>query len=167
MSTVGKITWTTRNDLPDRVRGAAIGLLNQQLADALDLGLQLKQAHWNVKGRHFAALHGLFEDAGTEFAEFADDLAERAVALGGTAEGTLRTVARNTRLAPYPSEALAGEEHIVALAGALAQFVQSARRAIVAADEAGDADTADLFTSISRAADKLLWKIEAHDWNAK
>lgn len=154
--------WTTQNDLPDKVRAGAVDLLNQQLADALDLALQAKQAHWNVKGPHFIALHELFDEVVEAILDHADDLAERAVALGGTAYGTARTIARTSRLGEYPLDIVSGREHVAALSTALAAFAASARAGIDAATALGDADTADLFTEISRGADKLLWKVEAH-----
>ena len=154
--------WPTRNDLPDKVRGGAVDLLNQQLADALDLALQAKQAHWNVKGPSFIALHELFDTVVDELLEHADDLAERAVELGGTAFGTARSAAKASRLSEYPLDIRAGREHVAALSGALATFGASARAGIDAANGLGDADTADLFTEISRGVDKLLWKVEAH-----
>jgi len=155
--------WRTQNDLPERVRAEAITLLNQQLADALDLHLQAKQAHWNVKGPNFIALHELFDEVEEELEEHADDIAERAVALGGTAFGTARTAAARSRLAEYPLEISAGKDHVTALSAALAAFGKSTRAAIDAAAAFGDADTADLFTGVSRGIDKLLWKVEAHN----
>jgi starvation-inducible DNA-binding protein len=135
--------WKTQNDLPEENRVAAIALLNEHLADAIDLALQAKQAHWNMK-------------------ESADDLAERAVQLGGFARGTLQTVARNTRLPAYAMDLTWGCDHLQALSASVAAFGKSARAAIASADRASDADTADLFTQISRSTDKLLWKLEAH-----
>jgi starvation-inducible DNA-binding protein len=147
--------WQTQNDLPEEVRVGAIGLLNQQLADALDLDLQAKQAHWNVKGP-------LFDEVEEELEEFADDIAERAVVLGGTAFGTVRVAAGKSRLPEYPLDIISGREHVTALSSALARFARSARAAIESANTLGDADTADLFTEVSRGVDKLLWKVEAH-----
>jgi starvation-inducible DNA-binding protein len=155
--------WNTKNDLPEHTRVEAITLLNQQLADALDLHLQAKQAHWNVKGPNFIALHELFDEVEEELEEHADDIAERAVALGGTAFGTARTTATSSRLAEYPLHIYSGADHVAALSTALATFAKSTRAAIDAAATLGDADTADLFTGISRAVDKLLWKVEAHN----
>jgi starvation-inducible DNA-binding protein len=155
--------WQTLNDLPERVRADAIAILNQQLADALDLHLQAKQAHWNVKGPNFIALHELFDEVEEELEEHADDIAERAVALGGTAYGTARTAAKRSRLDEYPLEIFAGKDHVAALSAALAAFGKSTRAAIDAAAALGDADTADLFTGVSRGVDKLLWKVEAHN----
>jgi len=154
--------WKTLNDLPERVRSEAVALLNQQLADALDLHLQAKQAHWNVKGPSFIALHELFDEVEEELEEHADDIAERAVALGGTALGTARTTAHASRLPEYPLQIVSGSEHAAALASALARLGKTTRAAIDAAAALGDADTADLFTGVSRALDKLLWKVEAH-----
>ncbi len=152
----------TRNSLPENVRSKVVALLNQHLADVLDLGLQAKQAHWNVKGPNFIGLHELFDKVAEELEEFTDDIAERAVELGGVALGTIQTVSENSRLAAYPLDLASGEDHVMALSGALAKFGASARAAIDAAAKLGDADTADLFTGVSRGVDKLLWMVEAH-----
>ena len=154
--------WPTQNDLPGKVRGGAVDLLNQQLADALDLALQAKQAHWNVKGPSFVALHELFDEVVDELFEHADDLAEHAVELGGTAFGTARVAAKTSRLAEYRLDISSGREHVLALSAATASFGASARAGIDAANALGDADTVDLFTKISRGVDTLLWKVEAH-----
>jgi starvation-inducible DNA-binding protein len=154
--------WPTQNDLSDKIRSGAVELLNQHLADALDLALQAKQAHWNVKGPNFIALHELFDTVVDEVLGHADDLAERAVALGGTALGTARIVARASRLSEYPLDIIGGHDHVTALRTAIAKFGGSARAAIDGASALPDADTADLFTGISRGVDKLLWKVEAH-----
>jgi starvation-inducible DNA-binding protein len=153
---------STKNDLGEKTRREMVELLNQQLADVLDLGLQAKQAHWNVKGPHFIALHELFDKVAEELEGFTDEIAERAVALGGVAQGTIQVISKNSRLTAYPLDAAAGKAHIAALSGALSQFGKSTRAAIDTATKGGDADTADLFTGISRECDKLLWMIEAH-----
>ncbi len=153
---------STKNDLSENIREKAISLLNQHLADILDLRSQAKQAHWNVKGPSFIALHELFDEAVEELDEHGDDIAERAVELGGTAFGTIRVGAANSRLPEYPLDISSGREHVNALTSALAKFGNSVRAAIDAAAKFGDADTADLFTEISRGVDKLLWKVEAH-----
>src|SRR5262249_40686688 len=125
--------WPTQNDLPDKVRAGAIDLLNQQLADALDLALQAKQAHWNVTGPNFIALDELFDKVVDEILEHADDLAERAVELGGTALGTARVAAKTSRLPEYRLDITSGREHVVALSAVIARFGASARAGIDAA----------------------------------
>jgi starvation-inducible DNA-binding protein len=152
----------TQNDLPEKTRRTMIDLLNQHLADAIDLGLQAKQAHWNVKGPNFIALHELFDKVADEAEEFTDEIAERAVALGGIALGTIQVVAKNSRLPAYQTDLIFGSDHVIALSSALAKFGASIRASIDTAGGAKDADTADLFTQVSRAVDKLLWQVEAH-----
>src|SRR6266478_4170559 len=152
----------TKNDIPEKVRVQVASLLQERLSDAVDLVTHAKQAHWNVKGPSFIALHELFDELVDAVLEHADELAERAVELGGTAFGTARTTAKKSRLAEYPLEIHSGREHVTALSRAIATFGASARAGIDAATELGDADTADLFTEISRSVDKLLWKVEAH-----
>jgi starvation-inducible DNA-binding protein len=152
----------TRNDMAQRTRTAMVKLLNARLADALDLEAQAKQAHWNVRGANFIALHELFDKLHDFAGESVDDIAERAVALGGTAFGTVQTVARSTTLRAYPENISESRAHVEALADAFAAFGKGIRKAIDVADKAGDADTADLFTGISRDTDKYLWMLEAH-----
>jgi starvation-inducible DNA-binding protein len=152
----------TRIDLPAKVRARIIGLLNARLADAIDLQLQAKQAHWNVKGPHFIALHELFDKVAGEIGGNVDDMAERITALGGVAEGTVQAVSGRSKLEAYPLDVTDGRAHVDALAAALARFGKSVRKAIDESGKAGDADTSDLFTGVSRGADKNLWLLEAH-----
>src|SRR5262249_42480070 len=141
---------------------AMIELLNQQLADALDLGLQTKQAHWNVKGPHFIGLHELFDKIAEEVEGYIDEIAERGVEMGGIALGTVQVISKKSRLPAYPLDIASGRQHVAALASALAAFGATTRSAIDTANKAGDADTADLFTEVSRGIDKWLWMVEAH-----
>jgi len=152
----------TRNDLPAGTRTRVIELLNVRLADAIDLGAQTKHAHWNVKGPNFIALHELFDKIAENVEDHIDTLAERVTALGGRAHGTLASVARTTTLKPYPEDISEGLQHVDALSAALADYGAKVRAGIEAADKLGDADTADLFTGISRENDKNLWFLEAH-----
>ncbi|HQX55990.1 MAG TPA: DNA starvation/stationary phase protection protein Dps [Pyrinomonadaceae bacterium] len=152
----------TKIDIAKGKREKLIALLNQRLADAFDLKSQSKQAHWNVKGMNFIALHELFDQVATELDPMVDDIAERITTLGGTALGTVRVAAQNSSLAEYPLEISDGADHVDALSNVLADFGKKVRADIDTADELGDADTADLLTGVSRSIDKLLWFVEAH-----
>jgi starvation-inducible DNA-binding protein len=152
----------TKNDLSESTRSKAIELLNARLADCKDLQTQIKQAHWNVKGPNFIALHELFDKINDDVEEYVDEIAERAVQLGGIAEGTARMVAKRSTLPEYPAKTVDGHSHVEALASVLATFGKSARTAITEANNLGDLDTADLFTEVSRGIDKWLWFVEAH-----
>ena len=152
----------SRNDLPLQKRQEMVSLLNQRLAEVIDVGLQSKQAHWNVKGPNFVGLHELFDRVSEQFGEFSDEIAERAVALGGTACGTIQAISEYSDLPAYPLELSTGKGHVNKMAEALAMIGERVRKAIETATDAGDADTADLFTGVSRGIDKLLWMVEAH-----
>jgi starvation-inducible DNA-binding protein len=152
----------TKNDLPENVRVKVIELLNARLADCKDLQTQTKQAHWNVKGPNFIGLHELFDKINEEIDEYVDEIAERAVQLGGVAEGTARAVAKRSTLPEYPLNIADGRAHVDALSSALAAFGKVARKAIDESNDFGDLDTADLFTEVSRGIDKWLWFVEAH-----
>ncbi len=152
----------TKNDLAKGKREKVIEHLNARLADAIDLKTQAKQAHWNVKGHHFIALHELFDQVATAVEAHVDLIAERVTALGGTAMGTARVVAQTSTLSEYPLEIFDGTAHVDALSTAMADFGKRIRQNIDDADKLDDADTADLFTEVSREIDKLLWFVEAH-----
>jgi starvation-inducible DNA-binding protein len=154
--------YPTKNDLPESSRSKLVELLNARLADAIDLQTQCKQAHWNVKGPSFIALHELFDKVNEDVEEYVDDIAERVVQLGGRAEGTARTVGKRSTLAEYAVKSDAGREHVEALSSALASFGKLVRHAIDQSAELKDADSADLFTEVSRGVDKWLWFVEAH-----
>jgi starvation-inducible DNA-binding protein len=136
--------------------------MNQRLASAIDLQLQLKQAHWNVKGPNFIGLHELFDKVSEAIEPYVDMIAERIVQLGGTAEGTIRGAAARSRLTEYPSGIGDGSAHVNAVAQALSTFAYESRNTITEADELEDAVTADLFTEVTRGIDKWLWFVEAH-----
>jgi starvation-inducible DNA-binding protein len=154
--------YQTKNDLPAHTRAEVIGILNARLADSIDLMHQAKQAHWNVKGPSFIALHKLFDEVVDAAEDSMDLLAERVVQLGGTAEGTIQVATARTGLKAYPLTLAEGREHVEALSSALAAYGTSVRRAIEQTDARGDRDTADIFTEISRGVDKYLWFVEAH-----
>jgi starvation-inducible DNA-binding protein len=154
--------YETENDISLDRRLQLNTILNQRLASAVDLQLQMKQAHWNVKGPSFIGLHELFDKVAEAVEGYVDQIAERVVQLGGVAEGTVRMAAAKTRLTEYSPEISDGLAHVESVARALSTFGQEARDTIYEADELEDADTADLFTEVSRGIDKWLWFVEAH-----
>src|SRR5579863_8308403 len=133
--------YETENDIPLKHRVELIALMNQRLASAVDLQLQMKQAHWNVKGPSFIGLHGLFDKVAEAVEDHVDQIAERIVQLGGVAEGTVRMAASRTRLTEYSPEISEGMAHVEGVARALSTFGQEARSTIYEADELDDADT--------------------------
>ena len=157
----------TENDISQERRAGLNTLMNQRLADAVDLQAQMKQAHWNVKGPHFIGLHKLFDQIDEAVESYVDLIAERIVQLGGVAEGTVRVAAARSRLEEYPLTIADGQAHVETVSKALSTFGHEGRGTIDQADDLGDADTADIFTEISRGIDKWLWFVEAHSQAAK
>src|SRR5881628_2883955 len=158
--------YPTKNDLPEATRTEVITLLNQRLADGIDLQTQCKQAHWNVKGPAFIALHKLFDEINEDVEDYVDLIAERIVQLGGVAEGTVGVVADRSTLVDYPLGLSTGAEHVAALSDALAMFGRTVRVGIDEMNDLQDADSADILTEISRGVDKWLWFVEAHQQGA-
>lgn len=153
---------STYNDIAGPARKKLIALMQPLLSDAIDLHYQAKQAHWNVRGASFIALHELFDKVAGEVEEHVDTIAERIAQLGGMPEGTIRSSAKRTRLKEYPLSISEGEQHVEALCSAISTFNAGARDAIDTSDEIGDKVTADMFTGIARGLDKTLWFIESH-----
>lgn len=159
--------YKTKNDIPLNRRVELSALLNQRLASAIDLQMQCKQAHWNVKGLSFIGLHKLFDKVAEAVESYVDLIAERITQLGGIAEGTVRISAERSRLEEYPLAISEGMDHVNALATALSLFGQEARNTIDEAQFLEDADTADIFTDVSRGIDQWLWFVEAHTQASK
>jgi starvation-inducible DNA-binding protein len=154
--------YKTKIDLSEKTRRNVIVILNDRLSDAIDLQSQVKQAHWNVKGPHFIALHELFDKISAAMLEQIDEIAERITSLGGTAEGTVAVAAKRSKLKNYPLSITSGRDHLLYLSTQLSVYGKSVRGAIDSTAELGDANTADLFTQLSREIDKYLWFLEAH-----
>ena len=161
-TTASSPTFRSHIDLAPEPRAGLIGMLNQLLADSIDLQLQSKLAHWNVRGAHFLPLHELFDKVHARSVEFTDLVAERIGQLGGLAQGNVQTVAARSRLDVYGQESVPGTEHVQRIVAALAALGSRSREGIDFAGDHGDEVTADILTEITRGLDELLWFVEAH-----
>ncbi len=152
----------TTNDTESNTKATVIPMLNARLADGIDLALATKQAHWNVKGPQFMQVHLMLDTLRTDLDTYNDTMAERVAQLGGAALGTTQTTAKSTKLPPYPTDISAIEDHLKAMVERTGMVANAVRKNIDEADDAGDADTADVFTEVSRGLDKWLWFLESH-----
>lgn len=153
----------TRNSLPEKIRIEIVAVLQSRLADSIDLMMQAKQAHWNLKGAHFFSMHGVFDKVYADTGAYVDLIGERIVQLGGTAQGTIGAAAKTSGMPEYPLDITSGHKHVAALAHAIAFYGEMIREAVDLASELGDAGTADLLTQVSRGTDANLWFVEAHE----
>ncbi|MDA7865242.1 DNA starvation/stationary phase protection protein Dps [Akkermansiaceae bacterium] len=153
----------TRNSLLQNARIEVVALLQDRLAGSIDLMLQAKQAHWNVKGPHFIPLHELFDKVYVDTGVYVDLIAERIVQLGGVAEGTIRAAAGRSGLPEYSLEISSGHKHVAEIAHALAFYGETIREAITLATQLEDVNTADILIQVSRGTDTNLWFVEAHE----
>jgi starvation-inducible DNA-binding protein len=149
-------------DLPEPIRYKVVEILNQRLAETIDLALQAKQAHWNVKGPNFRSLHKLFDTVAEGALESSDHLAERLVQLGGIAEGTVEAVMDRSRLQAYPHLITEEVDHIEALSNSIAFCAKFMRESIDAVAKCGDIASSDLLIKGTQQLDQYLWMVEAH-----
>jgi starvation-inducible DNA-binding protein len=147
--------------LPEKARRTIAETLNARLADGLDLHGQIKVAHWNIKGPQFPSLHPLFETFAMRLAEHNDEIAERAVTLGGLASGTARHVAKASRVPEYPQETTRDLEHVRLLAERFETYLGGLRESRGVAEQDGDIDTVDLLTGIITEFEKHAWFLRA------
>ena len=153
--------YTSPSKLPEKARATIAETLNARLADGLDLHGQIKVAHWNIKGPQFPSLHPLFETFAVSLAEHNDEIAERAVTLGGRAYGTARHVAKASRVPDYPQETARDMEHVRLLAERFEVYLEGLRESRKVAEQSGDTDTVDMLTAIVTEFEKHAWFLRA------
>jgi starvation-inducible DNA-binding protein len=158
----GTQLYRTSNTLSENIRSKAAEVLNRHLAAAIDLHAQVKQAHWNVRGPAFIAIHEFLDKVAEAVEDYSDTIAERAGALGATAKGTIQVAVRRSFLEQYKLGVAGEKSHLAAVTAALAAFGDSARKAIDDTAASGDQDTSDVFTEVSRGVDYQLWLVESH-----
>ena len=148
--------------LDDNTAKKMIELLNANLANVIDLTLAGKQCHWNLQGPGFIGVHQLLDETTLRLLEISDTIAERVVIVGGEPNGLAARVAKDSVLKPYPTGIIAVNDHVKALTERYKVVAETLREAIKTAGDAGDEDTADLFTEASRIIDKDAWFIGAN-----
>jgi starvation-inducible DNA-binding protein len=149
-------------NLPREAREELIDLLNTCLATSIDLHWQVKQAHWNIRGRDFISRHELFDDVADHVRKHADQFAERAGALGGYAQGTIRLAVKHSELDEYDLAAVNGDDHIRVLVDRVSVYATTIRAGIDRCGELNDPVTEDLFTQTLGEVEQDLWFLESH-----
>ena len=148
--------------ISDEIAKQMIDLLNANLANVIDLTLDGKQCHWNLQGTGFIGVHQLLDETSERILEVSDTIAERIVILGGQPNGLASRVVKESILDDYPTDITEVDQHVRELTSRYKQVAETLRKAIATAGDAGDEDTADLFTEASRIVDKDAWFIGAN-----
>lgn len=157
-----KFASATHNTLPSEICLKSSDTLNLHLSAALDLHAQLKQAHWNVRGKGFFGVHSLLDSIAAKVEDYSDMIAERIGFMDQTAQGTLAVAAERSFLVPYTLGLADEKQHLFAIASALAAFAQSVRKAVTDLTKDDDVAAADLMTDILRGIEQQLWFVESH-----
>lgn len=141
---------------------ALVAMLDQTLADTLDLADQTKLAHGRVKGTNVDDLHLLFDSLQGQLSTYGNHFAERAVTLRGSGGGILHAASFISMLETYPLDAKRGMVHVNALVDRYSDYTDRIRKGIRKAGKLGDSDSADLYASVSRAMGQALWMLTSH-----
>lgn len=141
-------------------RGEIIADLNASLAHLIDIHVSAKQAHWNVHGPNFAGLHALFDTIAEEGRQYADLVAERVLALRGTAHGTISDVAGMKEIETFPTDEQAWEKLTGLMHERLMKTSERMRQSAGTMDD--ELGTQDIYVEIIRGLDKWSWMLEAH-----
>ena len=150
----------TKLKFDDKVLSESLRILSAQLADFLNLALMTKQAHWNMRGQNFIAVHEMLDPFNEKLLEYADTFAERIVQMGGTANGTVETIIAETNLSSYPTDIYDVSLHLQELIKHYSIVANNLRRDIDAGK--ADAATIDYFTQAVEDIDKYVWFLESH-----
>ena len=155
--------YETENDVSEPRRSELNALMNQRLADAVDLQMQLKQAHWNVKGPHFIGLHELFDQIDEAVESYVDLIAERIQLLGGVSIAMAHDVAELTKIPRPPKGREEVPVQISRLLEAHELVLAECRMAADRANDTGDQGTNDLLISdVVRTNELQAWFVAEH-----
>ncbi len=161
-TTMVRRMYANRVALSPEVKEQVVEVMQERLAEALDMYSQAKFAHWNVKGDNFYQLHLVFDSVAETIFPQIDQIAERLTQLGGVANGTVRQAAAGSKIPEYNVELINGMHHVSALADALGHYCASLREASDKIDEIGDEPTSDFFKQLVVEAEEQLYFLESH-----
>ncbi|MEU1056114.1 DNA starvation/stationary phase protection protein [Streptomyces sp. NPDC005876] len=152
-----------KSTIPESARQVTGDALQSTLVDLLGLSLIGKQAHWNIVGPRFRAIHLQLDELVDAARSFSDTVAERSAALGVPADGRPETVASAFTL-PGPKEGWVRDSDVVALMVEALETAIARLRERIAATEEADPVTQDLLISITAELEKQRWMFDAENW---
>lgn len=148
--------------LNDEARLEVGQILNLLLADETVLYATTRDYHWNVTGSEFLSLHAQFESHYTLLADFIDEIAERARAIGIGARGNWNELSAGARLSAEPGTGLPASGMLSELLALHEDMVVQIRRDSEACTVLyKDAGTADFLTGLMEKHEKAAWMLRA------
>lgn len=139
----------------------AIGLeLQTTVHELVDLSLIGKQLHWAVVGPTFRPLHLQLDELVASWRDLADEVAERAVALGYVPDGQVRAVAATSQLSAVAPEPLDGHVVVREMTDRVAKISENVRERM---DRLADVDAVsqDVLIDVVRKLEEQQWMLRA------
>lgn len=151
----------TNIGLPDKTRAQIAIILAKLLADEYLLSVKTRNAHWNVEGPDFHAMHAFFEQQYEQLEESIDDIAERIRAIGHGAPGSLSLMLKHTRLKELDKHLVTSAEFIAVLLADHEQIIRQLRQDAPKCAELGDDGTNDFLVGLMADHEKMAWMLRA------
>ncbi len=143
-------------------RKAVVEMLQQLLADEFLLYTKTRNAHWNVEGIDFHAMHVFFEEEYNKLEVFIDQIAERIRMLGFYSPGTLAEFLELSHLVENTPESNSSRSYISQLLKDHDTIIKFIRKSIGDNAEAhNDEGTADFITGILQEHEQMSWMLRA------
>lgn len=139
-----------------------IAALAPLVPNLIALRLATRQAHWAVRGPHFAMLHELFDGLGAELDGWTDRVAERLTTLGGLPMGSLEAAAVYSTLSPFALQPGGGDEMLVRLHTIWSDFLELLAHCVSVVRIAGDLVSENMLVELQEHIELRLWHLEAH-----
>jgi starvation-inducible DNA-binding protein len=136
--------------------------LQAVLVDLIELGVQGKQAHWNVVGTNFRDMHLQLDEIILASRSLSDEVAERMRALHVLPDGRSETVTKTSTLPKLPPDQMDTSDVVGLITERLDAVANTARRVHDEVDEA-DPTSADILHTIIETLEQYSWMVSAEN----
>ncbi|MFJ8358089.1 Dps family protein [Streptomyces sp. NPDC093984] len=148
--------------LPEEDRQVTGAALQETLVDLLDLALVAKQAHWNLYGPRFRSIHQQLDEVVATARDYADQVAERAAALGISPDGRAGTIASGSGLPEFKSGWVGDVPAVEALVASFSVLIGRLRGRVETTGRS-DVVTQDLLIGLTAELEKQSWMFQAEN----
>ncbi|MFN3021118.1 Dps family protein [Chryseobacterium sp. TY3] len=139
-----------------------VKVLSVLLADEHILYTKTRNAHWNVEGPDFHAMHLFFESQYDELEEIIDEVAERIRQLGQMAPGSLKEFIQLTNLSEKKLTKNDSQSFIKALLEDQEAIITYIREAVEKMEDSKDFGTEDFLVGLLEKHEKMAWMLRGH-----